>query len=179
MTSLNSKFSLSPLVAGILMIAPINNIAAEELLTTLNDQKGVAVTIYNENLALIKDTREVKLNSGFNKLAFRDVSARMRPETALLRSLAKNSSLNLIEQNFDFDLLTPSKLLEKFVGKKIRIATLNPATGAETIEDATLLSTNQGVVVRIGARIETNPRGRFILMSCPATCAINLPSSCN
>ena len=138
-----------------------------EKLSSLEDQKSVAVTIYNENLALIKDLRSVVLDKGFNKLAFRGVSAKMRPETALLRSLSSANSFNIIEQNFDFDLLTPQKLLEKYTGRNIRVATVNPATGEETIEDAVVLSTNQGVVLKIGDRIETNPRGRFIFDKVP------------
>ncbi len=139
---------------------------SSEKLTSLDDQTSVAVTIYNENLALIKDQRTITLDDGFNLLAFRGVSGKMRPETALLRNL-KNAGLNVIEQNFDFDLLTPQKLLEKYVGKQIQIARMNPATGEETIEEATVLSTNQGVVVKFGDRIETNPRGRYIFDKVP------------
>jgi len=138
-----------------------------EKLTSLDDQKSVAITIYNENLALIKDTRRISLDKGFNQLAFRGVSAKMRPETALLRSLSIAKNFNIIEQNFDFDLLTPQKLLEKYVGREIQVATINPATGEETVEDAIVLSTNQGVVLKIGDRIETNPRGRFIFDEVP------------
>ncbi|MGB1800218.1 MAG: DUF4139 domain-containing protein [Gammaproteobacteria bacterium] len=134
--------------------------------TSLKDQKSVAVTIYNENLALIKDQRTIKLDKGFNLLAFRGVSAKMRAETALLRNLNK-AELNVIEQNFDFDLLTPQKLLEKYVGKQVQIASMNPATGEEKIDTATILSTNQGVVVQIDDRIETNPRGRYIFDKLP------------
>ena len=138
----------------------------EEKRTSLEDQKSVAVTIYNENLALIKDQRTITLDKGFNLLAFRGVSARMRPETALLRNLS-SAGLNVIEQNFDFDLLTPQKLLEKYVGKQVQIATINPVTGEEKIEHATVLSTNNGVVVQIDDRIETNPRGRYIFDKVP------------
>lgn len=134
--------------------------------TSLEDQKSVTVTIYNENLALIKDQRKITLDKGFNLLAFRGVSAKMRAETALLRNL-NNAGLKVIEQNFDFDLLTPQKLLEKYVGKQVHIASMNPVTGEEKIEQATILSTNQGVVVQIDDRIETNPRGRYIFNKLP------------
>lgn len=139
----------------------------DEKRTTLHDQKSVAVTIYNENLALVKDRRTVKLDQGFNKLAFRDVSAKMRPETAMLRNVLQTTGLRVIEQNFDFDLLTPQKLLEKYVGKSIRIATMNPATGVEKTETAKVLSTNSGTVLQIGDRIEVNPRGRLIFDNVP------------
>ena len=60
---------------------------AQETTTTLKDQKALAVTIYNDNLALVKDTREVRLPKGETRLAFQEVSAQIRPETALLRNL--------------------------------------------------------------------------------------------
>lgn len=135
--------------------------------TTLNDQTAVAITIYNENLALIKDQRNVTLDKNFNHLAFRGVSAKMRPETAMLRSLS-HKGLRVIEQNFDYDLLTPEKLLEKSLGQRIRISKTNPATGEQIIEKGTVLSTHQGVVVKIGERIETNPQGSFIFDSIPS-----------
>ena len=79
--------------------------AAEEKSTTLLDQREVAVTIYNESLALVKDTRKIPLDRGEASLAWRDVSARIRPETALLRNVDHPKYLSSIEQNFDFDLL--------------------------------------------------------------------------
>ncbi len=166
-TNRNSLFRQSMLGAGLALAVMSVQAADTERLTRLSDQTAVAVTIYNENLALVKDARKVSLAPGFNRLAFRGVSARMRPETALLRSLEAGGALRVLEQNFDFDLLTPQKLLEKYVGKGIRIASMNPATGVETIEDATVLSTNNGVVLKIGDRIETNPRGRYIFDRVP------------
>jgi len=139
-----------------------------EIRSTLNDQQSVAVTIYNNNLALVKDQRKVNLNSGLNNLALRDVSAQIRPETALLRSLTNSGSFTTLEQNFDFDLLTPQKLLEKYVGKNVTVARVNQATGVETTEQATVLSANNGVVMRIGNRIETGIPGRIIYDDVPA-----------
>jgi len=139
-----------------------------EIRSTLNDQQSVAVTIYNNNLALVKDQRKINLNSGLNSLALRDVSAQIRPETALLRSLTNSGSFTTLEQNFDFDLLTPQKLLEKYVGKNVTVARVNQATGVETTEQATVLSANNGVVMRIGNRIETGIPGRIIYDDVPA-----------
>lgn len=153
-------------IVSMLFIASTAYANGEEKRSSLEDQTSVAVTIYNENLALIKDQRTITLDKGFNLLAFRGVSAKMRPETALLRNLDQ-TKLNVIEQNFDFDLLTPKKLLEKYVGKQVQIATMNPVTGKEKREQATILSTNNGVVVQIDGRIETNSRGRFIYDKVP------------
>ncbi len=126
-----------------------------EKITTASDQQEVAVTIYNDNFALVKDARKVKLAAGFNKLAWREVSAQMQPETALLRNLTSADGFTLQEQNFDFDLLTPETLLEKYLGKEVTIIRVNPATGAETREAATVLATNNGPILRYTDRIES------------------------
>lgn len=139
-----------------------------EITSAIEDQQAIAVTIYNSDLALVKDQRKIKLNQGSNTLALRDVSAQIRPETALLRSLTNSGNFITTEQNFDFDLLTPQKLLEKYVGKTIRIAKTNAKTGEEIIETALVLSANNGLVVKIGDRIETNPTGRIIYDNVPA-----------
>jgi hypothetical protein len=141
---------------------------SDEIRSTMQDQQDVAVTIYNDNLALVKDQRKIKLKNGLNSLALRDVSAQIRPETALLRSLTATGSLSVLEQNFDFDLLTPQKLLEKYVGKSISIIRMNPATGVETTEQAQVLSANNGVVLKIGDRIETGIPGRIVYSDVPA-----------
>ncbi len=138
-----------------------------EFRSTLKDQQSVAVTIYNNNLALVKDVRNVQFKKGLNAIALRDVSAKIRPETAILRSINAPGSLSLLEQNFDYDLLSPAKMLEKYVGKTVSIVKTNPATGVETIEKATVLSANKGVVLKIGNRIETGLPGRIIYDNVP------------
>ena len=139
----------------------------EEVKSTIQDQSEVAVTIYNDQLALVKDLRNIRLENGFNKLAFREVSAQMRPETALLRSLNHPDGFRLIEQNFDFDLLTPQKLLEKYIGKKVKVVKTHPITDKEKLLDAVVLSVNNGVVLRIGDRIETGVPGRIVFDEVP------------
>ena len=141
--------------------------SAPETATTLSDQQEVAVTIYNENLALIKDTRKVNLRSAENLLAWRDVSAQIRPETALLRNLTHPKDFFLIEQNFDFDLLTPQKLLEKYVGQSVTVLRSHPTTGADIGEDAIVLATNDGVVLKFADRIESGTPGRIAYKNVP------------
>ncbi len=147
---------------------PANASTITEQRSTLADQQSVAVTIYNENLALVKEIRQAKLAEGERHLALRDVSGQLRAETAQLRSLNFPSALHLLEQNFDFDLLTPQKLLEKSVGKTIRVIRMNPATGAETTEQAEVLSVANGAVLKIGDRIETGIPGRLVFDQVPA-----------
>lgn len=142
-------------------------LAETAVISPQSDQTGVAVTIYNEDLALVKDSRKLKLNSGLSALSFRDVSAQIKPETALLRSLLPNTSLQVLEQNFDFDLLSPQTLLEKFVGQQVSVIKTNPTTGAETEESATVLSAQNGIVLKIGNRIETGFPGRIAYPNVP------------
>lgn len=160
---------MRPLFAATLLLTAAPLWAqTEEQRSTLAEQQAVAVTIYNENLALVKDQRRLQLKRGANALAFRDVSARMRPETALLRSLSAPGSLAVQEQNFDFDLLTPTKLLEKYVGRSVSVIRTNPATGQDSSETAQVLSANEGVVLKIGDRIETGMPGRIVYREVPA-----------
>lgn len=133
----------------------------DEKVTTASEQKDVAVTIYNDDLALVKDTRRVGLARDFNRLAWRDVSAHIRPETAQLRNLTHPTGFRLQEQNFDFDLLTPEKLLEKYLGKEITVIRTNPATGEESREAALVLATNNGAVLKYADRIESGDPGRI------------------
>jgi hypothetical protein len=110
----------------------------------------VAITIYNNDIALVEDVRTVQFGSGRTRVEFPNVSGRIQPETAALRA----DGVAIVEQNFDFDLLTPVKMMEKAVGSRVRIVRTNPATGREMVETAEVLSANQGVVLRIGDRIE-------------------------
>ncbi len=144
---------------------------AQETRSGLEDQTAVAITIYNENLALVRDQRRVTLPIGRHNLAIRDVSAQIRPETSLLTTLSRSDSetgaLKLIEQNFDFDLLSPASLLQKYIGQAVRAVSVNPANGNQTVESAVLLATNQGVVLKFADRIETNFPGRLIFDQVP------------
>jgi hypothetical protein len=113
-------------------------------------QGDVSITIYNNNLALVQDVRQMGLSQGRSRLEFPDVSAQIRPETVTLAG----DGFGIVEQNFDYDLLSPSALMEKAVGQQITLLRTNPATGAETRERATVLAANGGVVLKIGERIE-------------------------
>ena len=112
--------------------------------------RSLSVTIYANDLALIQDRRDIDVSGGRQRIEFQDVSAQIRPETVSLSA----ADIGIVEQNFDFDLLTPAKLMEKAVGKVVTIVRVNPATGAETREQAQVLATNGGVVLKIGERIE-------------------------
>ena len=131
------------LIVGWLLCVPTAYLA------TAGD-RTLSVTIYADDLALVQDRRDIEVKGGRQRIEFQDVSAQIRPETAALTA----SDISIVEQNFDFDLLTPAKLMEKAVGHEVTIVRVNPATGAETRETAEVLATNAGVVLKIGQRIE-------------------------
>lgn len=128
-------------------------------------QGDVAVTIYNNDLALVRDTRQLAFPRGRARQDFADVSAAIRPETVTLTT----TDASVVEQNFDYDLLSPQKLMDKAVGQTVTLVRTNPATGAETREEARVLANNNGTIVQIGSRIEVLDRnaGRVIFPSLP------------
>jgi hypothetical protein len=150
----------------LLVISALPSMAAE-IVSTLADQEEVAVTIYNDDLALVRDRRQVTLPKGPAALALREVSAQIRPETAQLRSLSHPRGFVVFEQNFDFDLLTPGKLLEKYVGGTVQVVRSHPQTGADQAETATVLAAGDGVVLKVGERIETGLPGRLVFPTVP------------
>jgi hypothetical protein len=113
-------------------------------------QGDVAVTIYNGNLALVQDTRQIAIPAGRSRQEFPDVSAQIRAETVTLTG----QGIGIVEQNFDYDLLSPQALMQKAIGETITLVRTNPATGAEQRERARVLAVNGGVVLQIGDRIE-------------------------
>jgi len=116
------------------------------------DQVGLAVTVYNASLALIRDVREFVLPAGESELQFVDIAATVNPATVHFRSLTEPSRLSVLEQNYEFDLLEPDKLLRKYVGRDItmvRTRTENGTTRTENVK-ATLVSDNNGPIWKIG-----------------------------
>ncbi len=110
----------------------------------------VSVTIYNNNIALIEDVRQIDLPQGRVTESFPGVSAQIRAETVQL----SGDGIGIVEQNFDYDLLSPDKLMEKAVGSTIGIVRTNPATGVETRETAKVLAANGGIVMQVGDHVE-------------------------
>jgi hypothetical protein len=130
-----------------------------EQTTTARDRQSVNITVYNSNLGLVRETRRLTLPSGRIALRFADVTALIRPETVHLASLTAPSSLRILEQNYQYDLLNPAKLLDKFVGREITLVLRRYQNNTESFEpvQATLLSNNGGQVWRINGQIVINP----------------------
>jgi hypothetical protein len=137
---------LSTIIAG----PALAQVSVEIPPPSVSAQGEVAVTIYNNDLALVQDRRQLAIPQGRSRQEFPDVSAQIRPETVTLTG----NDVGIVEQNFDFDLLSPQALMQKAVGETITLVRTNPATGAETRERARVLAANGGVVLQIGPRIE-------------------------
>jgi len=139
----------------------------ESLSSSLADQSSVAVTIYNVNLGLVKDQRLISLPQGLGELRFMDVASQIIPASVHIKSVINSDSLQVLEQNYEYDLLNPQKLLDKYVGKEVKLYTKNPYTEREEIVSATLLSNNGGPIFRINNEITFGHPGRIIFPGVP------------
>src|SRR5229473_700410 len=125
--------------------------------TSLNDQTDLNVTVYNSNIALIRDVRQLAIPGGAFRLKFMDIAATVNPATVHFRSLTDPEKLGVIEQNYEYDLLEPAKLLHKYVGKEVTLVRTYQDSGTTKHEEvkATLLADNNGPVWKIGDDIVT------------------------
>ena len=131
------------------------------------NQTDVAVTVYNNNLALVRDTREFhQLGTGELAFPFEGVAALVRPETVSLKSVSSPGSIRILEQNYEYDLISPSKLMEKYVGKKVKLQNFDSKIASGTV-DAELLSVNEGPVYRAGSEIFIGHPGNVVLPELP------------
>lgn len=139
--------AIGPFALALLLAAPA---AAQQVEEGPGGPDRVSLTVYNQNIALVEDVRNLNVPAGRSRQEFPGVSASIRPETVGL----SGRGLSVVEQNFDYDLLTPGKLMESAVGNEIGIVRTNPGSGAQSTERARVLAANQGVVLQIGDRIE-------------------------
>jgi hypothetical protein len=131
--------------------------SSETAATTLKDQNDLAVTVYNSNIALIRDVRRLNLPAGAFQLKFEDIAATVNPATVHFRSLTDPAKLSVVEQNYEYDLLEPAKLLHKYVGREVTLTRTYQESGTTKHEEikATLLADNNGPVWKIGNDVVT------------------------
>ncbi|MBI5414978.1 DUF4139 domain-containing protein [Candidatus Peregrinibacteria bacterium] len=108
------------------------------------EKESVALTVYNGDLALVKEYREIDLKKGANQVKFTDVPEGIMSSSVLFQDLAKNVA-SVFDQTFSFDLVSKEKLLEKYLGKKVSVN----VTRGDTVQtvSGTLLSSDWGNVV--------------------------------
>jgi len=129
----------------------------QDVTTTLDDQTELAITVYNSDLALVRDVRNLQLTRGIGNLKFMDIAATVNPATVHFRSLTEPSNVNVLEQNYEYDLLEPDKLLRKYVGRDVTLIRTRQENGTTRQQEvvARLLSYNNAPVWKIGDEIVT------------------------
>jgi hypothetical protein len=132
-----------------------------------SSSEKLSLTVYNQNFGLVREVRLVHLGTGRVELSYGDVSAHIEPETVHIKSLSGDASLNVLEQSYRYDLLTPETLLKKYLGKTVAVYRYNEATGKDEQKQAELLSVEGGTVVKIDGQIASNFPGRFAFPEVP------------
>lgn len=154
-----SVFVLALMASTVLTAAA----SAQEVPVTAESRRALTLTVYNQNLGLVSESRRVELPAGESLLAIEDVPGQLQPETVLFSA----PGLQVIEQSLDADLLTPRRLLEASLGQTVQLIRRHPETGEDIVEEATVLSLNGGTVLQVGDRIEINPPGRIAFTDLP------------
>ncbi|MBI4954426.1 MAG: DUF4139 domain-containing protein [Myxococcales bacterium] len=154
----------SALAAGVLGAAPAA--AQPRKVSTEKDRKEVSITVYNQSFGLVREVRSLDLVAGRQSLELADVAATIQPETVAIRALA--GKLDVLEQNYRYDLLSPATLLDKYVGQKVRAYRYHPGLGTEQGFDAELLSVADGrPILRIGGELSFDFPGRLAFPGVP------------
>jgi len=164
---MTARYWFAPLVLAVTASAPVGKSApppavpapqqASTTTSTLDDQAELAVTIYNSDIALVRDVRNLQIARGTSDLHFMDIAATVNPATVHFRSLTDPSRVSVLEQNYEYDLLEPDKLLRKYVGREVTLVRTRQDGATTRDEDvkARLLSYNTGPVWEIGGEIVT------------------------
>jgi hypothetical protein len=173
MSSRSARITGTAALAAILMLLPLagklrearaagtpdeKQAKTDTATTTEKDQTDLSVTVYNSNLALVRDVRQIHVQSGAFPLRFEDVAASINPATVHFRSLTDPAKLSVIEQNYEYDLLDPQKLLQKYVGREVTLVHAeSEASSTKWVETKALLlsDNNNAPVWKIGDEIVT------------------------
>lgn len=166
----NAKRTVLSLGTALLLSLPVTvsaGAADAASASTAKDQTGMALTVYNDNLGMVKDQRQITLPKGTGELRFMEVASGIIPASVSISCLSGTATFRVLEQNYEYDLLNPQKLLDKYVGKEVRLYQKNPYSDREEIVTATLLANNGGPIFRIGADITFGHPGRIIFPGVP------------
>lgn len=160
-------FALAWLLVHHVVVAEPQDLRSDgETLESPANQTDVAVTVYNNDQALVRDTRTFRLAVGEQELRFPEVASHIRPQTVNLKSISAPGSIQIIEQNYEFDLISPSKLMEKYVGKKVKLQNFRNDVNTGMVEGE-LLSVNERPVYRVADEIYLGFPGTVVLPEVP------------
>lgn len=156
---------LSVLTAAALIPSYAISQVNDEIKLDSDKNVSLAISVYNNNLALVKDTRNVSLPNGKSSIAFVGVAKQMKPETAIVNFASKG--ISVLEQNYDFNIINPNSILKESVGKTVKTAITDQQTGRTTFSTAKVLESEYGAVLEFDYGIETNFPGRVIFDELP------------
>jgi hypothetical protein len=139
----------------------------EQRFSGASQREQVSITLY-EDFGLVREIRNVDLARGKVALELRDVAARIQPETVHIQSLTAPDGLTVFEQNYRYDLLTPNNLLEKYVGKRVKLHRYDAQRGVENDFDAEVLAANDAPVFKVNGEISYGFAGRISFPEVPA-----------
>ncbi len=157
-------FPISILIG--LYVFPFGVQAQSSFKSGISDRKSLSITIYNGGIGLIRESRTVALPKGRSTLQFEDVASSILPQTVRIRPGNRNPFV-VFEQNYEYDLISNKRLLEKYVGKELTLVTTNPKTGEESFQKAKLIAYNDGPVYLINNQISLGHPGRVLVPSIP------------
>lgn len=135
---------------------------AQDLVSTPADRKDVSVTIYNNDLSLIRERRTVPVHKGAFRLRFEGVTSGIDATTVHLESRG-TAAVRLVEQNYEFDLISQNKLMQKYVGREVGYRQPDG-----TIGKARLLGMNEGPVYELNGKIAFELPGPLVLDAIPS-----------
>lgn len=144
-----------------------NQTQPNTIVSSADNQTSVSIVVYNNNIGLVRDVRQIPLPKGNGELRFKDVASSVLPATVYVKSLSKPEAFTVLEQNYEYDLMNEAKLLDKYVGKKIKIIDDNKYQDRKDVLDATLLSNNNGQIYRINNEIYLGYPGVKVVPAIP------------
>jgi hypothetical protein len=159
--------SVAPVQGPVRLLAASPDQATPQVVEAPAAGQALALIVYNNDLGLVRDTRHVSLPAGGLTLRFPGVSPQLESTSARLLVPEGASAPDVREQTFLADVLTPGRLLERYVGKTVEVRLPAEGNQPSKIVEATLLST-EGPVVRIGDRVYLKPPGDLVLPDLPA-----------
>jgi hypothetical protein len=169
------KHTLIAALIAICALLETNTSAAQTLKTSsAGDRTSVDLTIYNQNLSLIREERSLSLPKGTSRAILPDIPSTIDGTSLHFLSLTDPNAVRVLEQNYQYDLVHPSKLLEKYLGRTVEFVRTDPDTRKEYTVSGKLLATGYsgqslvgGMVAEINGKVEISPAGRLVLPSLP------------
>jgi hypothetical protein len=167
------KFAL----IGLVSLIPLTSVWAQQnapstnlptAISTDSDQSSLNLTIYNQNRALVQEKRKVNILKGQSNLLYKNVSAQIEAQTLIIKS---SGDLQILEQNYEYDLITSEKLLDKYVGQKVTLVQEQGLGLAPKLTPATLISNNGSPIFEVEGKILLGMPGKVILPQIPENMA--------